>query len=170
MKQIIFIMTLSIAILAYAGGNPEHVLFPKGYQTTFTKYDTRNRSNGKQVAVLYANPSALASATNGQLQDGSKLIMEIYKTKSDQNGNPIVGTDQVFEKGALAAVAVMEKRHDWGSEFDPAARAGQWGFALYTPDGKAKANDLICASCHIPMPENDYLFSLSRLTEFAIQN
>jgi hypothetical protein len=168
MKKIVYIcLALSISLLAFAGGNPEFVGFPEGYKSEFTQYDTRNRLNGKQVAVLYANKAAIDSAASGNLAEGSKIIMEVYKTVAGEDGKPVVGADGVFEKGKFAAVAVMEKRSDWDAAFDVKERAGDWGFAIYKTDGSPKDNKLECASCHTPMPENNYMFSFSSLAEFV---
>lgn len=161
------LLALLISCIAYAGGDPEHVSYPEGYKTEFTQYDTRNRINGKQLAVLYANKTAIDSATNSKLADGSKIVMEIYKIKLGEDGKAITGTDGLFEKGKFAAVAIMEKRSNWDAIFDASSRAGDWGFALYNTDGTAKENKLTCASCHTPMPDNDYLFSHASLIEFV---
>ena len=168
MKNIVCgFLALSVSFIAYAGGNPEHVHFPQGYQTEYTKYDTRNRANGKQVAVLYANKVATDTASGAKLGDGAKIVMEVYKTIPGKDGKPKAGANGIFEKGAFAAVAVMEKRSNWNASIDAKERAGDWGFAIYKTDGAVKDNNLDCASCHLPMPENDYMFSHSSLIEFA---
>jgi len=160
-------LALSISFLAYAGGNPEHVKYPEAYKTEFTHYDTRNRVNGKQVAVMYANKIAIDTASDAELGEGAKIVMEIYKVNLDYDRNPITGADGIFEKGKFAAVAVMEKRSNWDAVFDSKQRAGNWGFALYKTNSAPKDNSLDCASCHTPMPDNDFLFSYSSLVEFT---
>jgi hypothetical protein len=160
------LLALLISFIAYAGGNPEHVSYPEGYKSEFTHYDTRNRANGKQVAVLYANKIAMDTALDSKLGDGAKIVMEVYKTNVGEDGKPIAGADGLFEKGKFAAVAVMEKRPDWDASFDAKQRAGDWGFAIYKTDGTVKDNKLNCASCHTPMPDSDFLFSYSSLIEF----
>ena len=57
----------------------------------------------------------------------------------------------------------MEKRKNWDASYPATERAGNWGFALYTPDGKPKDNDLECQSCHIPLDGQEYLFSFHEL-------
>jgi cytochrome P460 len=161
------LLILSLSPIAHAGGNPEHVSYPEGYKSEFTHYDTRNRVNGKQVAVLYANKIAMETTADAKLGDDAKIVMEVYKTKAGEDGKPITGADGLFEKGKFAAIAVMEKRSNWDSDFDAKQRAGDWGFALYKTDGTIKDNKLDCASCHTPMPESDYLFSHSSLVEFT---
>ena len=167
MKKLTYaLLALLITPISYAGGNPEHVSFPEDYQSKFTQYDTRNRVNGKQVAVLYANEIALNSASDSKLADGSKIIMEVYKTKLGEDVKPITDDNGLFVKAKFAAIAVMEKRSNWDTSFDSKQRAGDWGFAIYKTDGTVKDNKLDCASCHTPMPDSDFLFSYSSLKEF----
>lgn len=168
-----FILMLSISIasfMVYAGGNPDFVKFPANYKQDFSNYDTRNRNNGKQVAMMYANNIAIESAKSGELAPGSKIIMEVYKLKLDDNGEPIKGKDGIFEKGKHAAVAVMEKRTDWDSAFPGTDRAGNWGFAIYNTDGTPKENNLECATCHVPYEKTNYMFSFDSLTQFVNGN
>ena len=166
MRKIAYVfLTLSVSFIAYAGGNPEHVHFPAEYKSEFTQYDTRNRTNGKQVAVMYANKIAVDSAASGTLAEGSKIIMEVYKTKPGEDGKPVVGADGVFEKGKFAAVAVMENRSDWDSAFDAKDRTGNWGFAIYNTDGSPKDNNLECVVCHTPYEKDNFMFSYSSLVE-----
>jgi hypothetical protein len=158
MKKIIF-LALAISGFSYAGGNPKHVLLPADYQANWIHYKTGNRSNGKQVAVYYANEIAVNSAISGKYADGSIVIMEIYKTLPNTDGKPTVNDNGVFKKGAFAAIGVMEKRSDWSANYSADKRAGDWGFALYKADGSVKDNNLDCASCHLPLSAQDYLFS-----------
>ena len=162
MKRMIITMVLaSVAAVAFAGGDPEFVAFPAGYKESDTQYTTLNRANGKQVAVLYANESAMRSIKYGdQLIPGSRIIMEIYKKKVDA----VKGADGIYEKGALAAIAVMEKSIEWSGKFPADNRSEEWGFALYDPKGNIKDNKLVCATCHIPLTDNeDNLFTHTQL-------
>ncbi|NKB38343.1 MAG: hypothetical protein GKR93_14465 [Gammaproteobacteria bacterium] len=165
-KIIAAILTLGISLIAVAGGNPEHVQLPQDYKSEYTNYDTRTRSNGKQVAVLYANKAAIDSASDSSLAEGSTIIMEIYKKKMDENGKAMMDANGLFEKGKFAAIAVMEKRANWDAGFDAAHRSGDWGFAIYNTDGTVKENKLDCASCHVPLSSQDHLFSHSSLLDF----
>jgi cytochrome P460 len=163
------ILALLLSSLTYAGGNPEYVSYPQSYKSEFTHYNTRNRVGKPQIVDLYANKIAMETAKDAKLANGSRLVMEIYKANLGEDGNPITGEDGNYEKGKLAAIAVMEKNNNWDPAFDASNRAGDWGFALYNTDGTAKDNELDCASCHTPMPESDFLFSYSSLLEFIHQ-
>tara|TARA_R110002073_G_scaffold130695_7_gene277376 strand:+ start:984 stop:1481 length:498 start_codon:yes stop_codon:yes gene_type:complete len=153
---------------AYAGGDPEFVKFPTGYEESFTKYATATRANQKQVGKFYANETTIASYKQGKQADsGSIVVMEIYKPKLDADGKPIPGNNDVFEIDSLAAIAVMEKRSNWSDNYPQENRAGNWGFALYNPDGTEKSNDLNCAQCHIPLKDQDHLFTYQKLVDFV---
>lgn len=159
-----FILLTVFSLVVLAGGNPEFVNFPEGYQDSFKHYSTQNRQNNKQVADMYANETAVNSAASGNLAEGSVIVMEIYKTEENEDGERVTGPDGVFKKAGLAAVAVMEKRSDWDESFSPEERAGDWGFALYDSSGMPKDNDLNCASCHKPLSNQDFMFSFPKLT------
>ena len=166
MKNKIYIILLfGISGLVIAGGNNEYVAFPDGYKDSFTHYNTQNRANNKQIADMYANQAAIESIKTGNLADGSRIVMEIYLPETSENGKPVTGSDGMFIKSKLAAIAVMEKRSNWDNAFPADDRAGNWGFALYTPDGKPKQNDLDCASCHRPLGNQDFMFTHQKLVE-----
>lgn len=165
MNKIIALLFLVITVSAFAGGRNDQVKYPAGYQDTFIHYHTQNRANNKQLARLYANQTATDSSKHGVLADGSIVIMEIHKPKVGADGKPVAGEDGLFLRDKLAAVAVMEKRSDWGADYPADQRAGGWGFALYDTQGQPKENDLECQVCHQPLTKTDFMFSFSRLSE-----
>jgi hypothetical protein len=122
-----------------------------------------NRVGKPQVVDLYANKTAQDSVDKGEILNEAILVMEIYKAQMDAAGKPVTDDNGLYVKGDLAAIAVMEKQQ-WGEDYPQAERAGDWGFALYSPEGQAKANDLMCASCHIPLKDQGYLFTYKELT------
>ena len=169
--RIIAILIAICPLVAYGGGDPEFVKLPEGYENSFSNYATINRSNGKQVAKLYANIAAIASHTSQMPGDkaasGSVLVMEIYSPRKDAEGKPISGDDGIYEIDTLEAIAVMENRHTWGETYPAENRTGDWGYALYTPIGAPKDNDLDCVQCHTPMKEQDYMFTYQKLVDFV---
>ena len=164
-KIFLFLSCIFVACSVQAGGNPDQVKFPEGYTSSYTLYHSMNRAGKPQVVDLYANKAALDSVGKGDILNDAILVMEIYKAQMDEAGNLITDDDGLYAKGDLAAIAVMEKQQ-WGEDYPQAERAGDWGFALYAPDGTAKANDLMCASCHIPLKDQGYLFSYEALTGY----
>lgn len=166
--RIIAAVLIAAPLYVHAGGDPEHVKFPEGYEKTFTKYATMNRANQTQVAKLYANDVAISSyQQSNKSAPGSIVIMEIYTPKKDAEGKPIAGKDGVFEIDSLSAVAVMENRNKWDAAFPQENRTGNWGFAVYNPDGTPKSNDLNCVQCHTPLQAQDYLFTYQKLIDFV---
>ncbi len=165
MRILLLVSLLFSAQLLYAGGRNDLVKFPANYKTDFTQYDTRNRVGKPQVVDLYANQNAQKAVNGSELADDSIIVMEVYKAVIDDNGEVVVDHYGLYEKGKFAAIAVMEKRSDWGNAYPASERAGDWGFAIYTSDGKPKDNDLDCAGCHQPLSDTGYLFSFSKLTE-----
>jgi hypothetical protein len=156
------------AVLAYAGGNPDHVAFPSGYGAIFTKYTTMNRSGSAAVAKMYANDVAVSSYKKGRTAaSGSIMVMEVYKPKKDADGKPIVGSDGINDISKLAAIAVMERRDAWPGNYAAGDRVGTWGFAIYNPDGTPKKNELTCVACHTPLKQQDFLFTHQRLVDFV---
>ena len=156
------------ALLAYAGGSPTYVVFPEGYDKSFTNYTIMNRAGSAAVAKMYANKVALASYKKGQpAASGSVIVMEVYKPKKDADGKPMVGSDGVNVTDKLAAIAVMERRTTWPGNFMAKDRVGTWGFAIYNPDGTPKKNNLSCVTCHAPLEKQDFLFSHQRLADFV---
>ncbi len=165
MKKIITFTLLLISVFAIAGGRNDQVPYPEGYKDTFIYYNTQNRANNKQIADMYANDIAKNSINDAELADGSIIVMEIYKPEVDESGSPIVGDDGLFSKKKFAAVAVMEKRSDWGADYAADERAGAWGFALYDTKGMPKENSLDCATCHQPLTATNFMFTFPKLKE-----
>ena len=71
------------------------------------------------------------------MDSGSVLVMEVYKAKLDADESPVVGGDGFFERGDLAAIAVMEARAGWGEEYPEAIRNGNWEYALFDEETEA---------------------------------
>ncbi len=164
----ITLMTLLLPFHANGGGNPDFVKLPEGYEQIFSQYSVANRANQTQVAKFYANQIAMESYKKGEeAAPGSIVIMEIYEPKKDTSDKIISGQEGLFEIDKLAAVAVMEKRNNWDSAYQTSDRTGDWGFAVYNPDGTIKVNDLNCVQCHTPLQQQDYLFSFQKLVDFA---
>jgi hypothetical protein len=167
-KFAVGLVCILTAVCVYAGGDPDYVAFPEGYDTSFTNYVIQNRTNGKQVARIFANDVAISSYKAGKTAaSGAILVMEVYKPKTDDEGNPVVGEDGIFEIDKLAAIAVAERRDNWDAAYPAENRAGNWGFALYGTDGQPKANDLQCFVCHIPLAHQDFIFSHAHIVEHA---
>lgn len=150
--------------------NKTRITFPADY-ATFEHYRTRNVAGKKQLRKTYANPVAVAAAKAGKpLPSGSTIVIEIYKAKLDDKGNPIKGANGFYEAGALAVYSTMKTVDGWGEDIDPLYRNGDWNYALFTPDKKLKTkgfNQAKCLACHQPFDKSSYLFTLKQLQAYA---
>ena len=167
--------TKRVAIVAFGGcaalfgsaeAGPERVAFPENYAQRFVQYATIDRANPKQIAVAYANETALAGAKkSGDLPSGSVLVMEVWTAKLDAQEKPILDADGRRIKDKLAMIAVMEKRTGWGTEYPPEIRNGEWEYAAFDPATKAlrQQDYKPCFECHKPKAASDYLFTLDHL-------
>ncbi|MBL1141458.1 MAG: cytochrome P460 family protein [Proteobacteria bacterium] len=162
-NSIVLLFLISVSVFVYAGGTPDFVTFPEDYKSSYILYHTQNRANNKQVADFYANKQAVESIKNGELADGSVVVMEVYKPELDEAGKPVAGVDGLFKKSKLAAIAVMEKRSNWGDQFSAEDRTGNWGYAIYDAKGSIKENNLDCVSCHKPLEKEEFLFTFEYL-------
>lgn len=144
------------------------VSFPANYETEFENYLSLDRvQNPDQIIRLFANDVALKAAREGkELPNGSVLVGEVYKSKTDAEGKILTSALGRRMRGKFAAVAVMEKGEGWGDSFPAGLKNGDWDFAIFSPDGKALNKDLnTCRSCHAPMASTQYLFSLEHMRQ-----
>lgn len=164
MRRITIVLVYAL-FTPMALGGPELVQFPGDYKTSFEQYSSRDRQAKKQIVDLYANAVATESAKDGApLDPGSVLVMEVYKAKTDDQGNVVTKADGGFEKGALAAIVAMEKRAGWGTDYAEDVRNGEWEYAKFSPDGVlAGADATACLQCHKPLAASDFLFSFDDL-------
>lgn len=159
LKYPLILLFALLSSLSYAGGTPEFVALPESYNKQIN-YMTQNRVGQEQVAKIYTRENLLqAIASDEQVPEGSTIVMEVYEPKRDRYENAVKGTGGNFLIDHLSGIAVMEYRSEWPQEIPEKERAGNWGFALYTPDGKPKANEQDCAGCHWQLRRVNYMFT-----------
>ncbi len=156
-------------------GGPAHAAAPKDGEvalpadyTGWPKFlSSVQREDAKQVRELYVNPGGAKACPNGSFANGTRLVMELYKAKTE--GETLVkGADGKLVKGDLAKVFVMEKNEGWGQDVPDNLKNGSWVFGAYGPDGKALAEDFTkCRACHAPLSQKDFVH---RLDEFCAQS
>lgn len=169
-KTLAALSSLLFATTVYAGGTPEFVKLPEGYQKQIN-YMTQNRIGQEQIAKIYARESFLqAIAADEPVPEGGTVVMEIFEPKRDPNKNPVKGSGGHFLIDRIEAIAVMENRSEWPAEMPESERAGNWGFALYTPDGKPMANELDCAGCHWQLRRVNYLFTTVPMKNYVYKH
>jgi cytochrome c553 len=146
------------------------VTFPENYRSTFTLYQTVNRSDINQVRYLYANPVAIKAAKEGKpLPDGSVLVLEQFAAKQGPDKKPITGANGFFEPDRFVAYAVMERGAGWGKDIPEMLRNEDWNYAVFTADKKLRpgVNQAECLACHKPLDKMSYAFSINPLTTVA---
>ena len=163
------ITAAGITTAALAG--PERITFSSDYRDNFVQYYAGERANGKQYAIIFANPvAAKAAEGSGTLPIGSQIVMEIYKPQ--RNANEVVFRDanDALIPGELAAIAVMESQAGWGEAYDDELRNRDWDFGLFTPSGEIKKNDsTACLECHVGYGDSAHMHTYDALVENAAE-
>lgn len=148
-----------LSSLVHAGGTPEFVALPEAYNKQIN-YMTQNRVGQEQIAKIYTRENLLqAIAADQPVPEGSTIVMEVYAPKKDRYENPVKGTGGNFLIDHLEGIQVMEYRSEWPQEMDVKERAGNWGFAMYSPEGKPMANEQNCVACHWQLRRVNYMFT-----------
>jgi plastocyanin len=161
---LIVAMTLALASRGSAG--PDKIKYPAGWKD-HVLYTTVDRYDIKQYRELYAStPAAVQAMKDGKpLPDGTVLTLIQYKADVDAAGAPVKDAKGRFKKGDVIAVAVMEKRAGWGTEYPAELRNGDWEYAVFNAAGvlNEKANYKGCFECHKPHEKQDVVISLAAL-------
>jgi cytochrome c553 len=147
-----------------------NVAFPENYKSTFTMYQTVNRSDIHQVRYLWANPVALQAAREGRpMPPGSVLVLEQHAARLDADRKPVTGSDGFYVADRFLAFAVMGSGAGWGDAFPEMLRNGDWNYAVFAPDTKPRAgiNQAECLACHKPLDKTSFVFSLEPLAKAA---
>lgn len=163
----VFVLGLGL-IAGTALADEERISFPADYKTQFENYLSLDRvQNHDQIIRLFANDAAIEAAKQGrELPDGSIIVGEIYKAKTDEAGNVVSSSLGRRIRDKLAAVAVMEKGDGWGDAFPDNLRNDDWDFAIFSPSGERLDKDLnACRACHAPLAKTQHLFSLEHLAQ-----
>jgi cytochrome c553 len=140
--------------------------FPEGYKGSFVKYHTINFPATKQVRYYYANKAAAQAAKAGKpLPDGSYLFAEVYAAKQDADGKPVSGSDGFYVPEKQLFYTAMASGAGWGNEIPDMLRNGNWNYAVFTLDKKARpgVNQAECLACHKPLDAVSYTFTLKEL-------
>lgn len=118
------------------------------------------RPDAKQVRDIYINRIGSQVAAGQPFADGSIMVMELYKAKTD--GETLVrGADGKLVKGELSKIFVMQKGDGWGQHVPDNLKNGNWVFSAFGPDGKPLAEDFTkCRACHAPMAGKDFTHRL----------
>lgn len=138
----------------------DRVGFPEGYEgwTVLYVYD---RPDNKQVRVIYGNDKAVAARANDSFPYGSVLVMETWRAKLDQAGNPELDGTGRFFRDQVTGLFVMRKEPGYGAAYEQ-NRTGEWEYVAYRTDRTVLTppqNTASCAICHADTKgRNDWTF------------
>jgi plastocyanin len=153
-----------LAVVSHGSAGPDRISFPASWKD-HVLYTTVDRYDIKQYRELYAStPAAVQAMKDGKpLPDGTVLTLIQYKADVDAAGAPVKDAKGRFKKGDVIAVAVMEKRAGWGTEYPAELRNGDWEYAVFNAAGvlNEKANYKGCFECHKPHEKQDFVISLA---------
>ena len=157
-----------LSSLVHAGGTPEFVALPDAYNKQIN-YMTQNRVGDAQIAKIYTRENLLQAIVSEQpVPEEGTIVMEVYAPQKDRFENPIKGTGGNYLIDHLEGISVMEYRSEWPQEMDEKERAGNWGFAMYSPEGKPMTNEQNCVACHWQLRRVNYLFSTVPMKNYML--
>lgn len=145
-----------------------NLTFPEGFKDSFVKYHTINFPATKQVRYYYGNKEAVQAAKAGKpLPDGSYLIAEVFAAKLDADQKPVMGSDGFYVADKPLFYTAMGTGAGWGADIPAPLRNGNWNYAVFTLDKKARpgVNQAECLGCHQPLGAVSYTFTLKELSQ-----
>ena len=147
------------------------VKLPADYRTKFTLYQTVNYPERPQVRHLYVNDIALKAAKEGKpMPHGAVFVLDAFVPKLDADKKPIKGADGNLVADTHSFTTVMETQPGWGKDIPEILRNADWNYGIYNPDKTPRTgNQAECLACHKPLVQDEYLFSIKPLREFAMK-
>ena len=162
MKQLLIMVSVSCLTLAGAAAfaenkvppAPNGIELPAGYKD-WRVIATSHRKDNKTLRVILGNDKAINAARSGNTNpwpDGSILGKMVWKDDAHEK----------WEKATIPGKFVhAEFMIKDSNEY---AETGGWGFARWkgleqTPHGEDASFVIECFNCHMPVKDNDYVFT-----------
>ena len=169
--------TPETALQTFEPGDPseDRVGFPEGYQDDFTVFYEFDRPDNGTARVIYANDIAASVSAEAfspapvapgePFPYGSVLVMDVYRTQRDEDGNVLLDEEGRFVRDELFGLFVMRKEPGFGAKYGE-QRNGEWEYVAYRPDGTVLVPPeatFACASCHVEAGQGkDWVFGTHR--------
>lgn len=140
----------------------DRVGFPEGYQDSFTLLFVFDRPDNRSIRYIYGNDLAASVGPGEAYPYGSVLVMDVYRSQRDEDGNVLLGENGRYVRGDLFGSFIQRKEPGFGEAYE-ANRSGEWEYAAYRPDGSVlipPENTANCAQCHLQQAgaARDYVF------------
>lgn len=138
------------------------MVFPGDYRERYTHYMTMNFDTTRQVRRFYASPKLIEDIAAQRVPaEGSAVVVEVYSSKLDPQGKPVVGSDGFFEPDKLLFFTAMAVGQGWGEKIPAMLRNGDWQYAVFGTDRSVRPgfSQGECLACHKPLDATSYLFT-----------
>jgi plastocyanin len=147
----------------------DRVGFPAGYPGEFRLLFLFDRPDNRQVRVICGNDLAASRQPGEPFPYGSVMIMETWRARLDENGQPILDENGHYIRETLTNVFVQRKESGFGEAYME-NRSGEWEYTAYRPDGSPSippARTANCAICHLNQAgeEADFAFRMELFHE-----
>lgn len=102
-------------------------------------------------------------ASTEHMLTSQTAIDAVKKGQPVPNGTHVVLVD--YRDAKVFRYFVMEKGANWGAEYEPKRRTGDWQFQSFKPDRSINMgeNTARCQSCHQSREDDQYLYTFSDL-------
>ena len=163
MKRLLFVAVLfaalvpmpgTLAIAAEVAPAPNGITLPSDYRD-WRVIAVSQREDNKTIRVILGNDAAIAAARSGQTNpwpDGIILAKLVWKDKNhDKWPTAIIPGDFVHAEFMVKDSAKYPETGGWGF--------ARWLGMEQKPFGEDASFVQQCFGCHIPVKENDYVFT-----------
>lgn len=148
------VLAVCTAVAVEAAQDTGSIKFPDGYRSWFHHHSTVNLEGHEPkgnvgIQHVYANDLAMQGLKSGKFEAGATFVVDRFEY--DEVENKSLG------QGERKVVAVMVRDEARYPE------TGGWGFQAFKGGNPAqqvvKDGGAQCFTCHIPLAENNYLFT-----------
>lgn len=157
--------TAEVERTAAASGASDRVGFPRDYASSLQLAGVATGKSSPEIMTTYVNALAASVTRVDQLPfpNGSVIAMEFANASRDGEGQVLRDAQGQPVKGEIVRVDVMRRGAGFGESYGE-ARAGEWEFASYRPDGATLVTPdkaAHCAACHRKVgPGKDFVHRL----------